>query len=123
PLSGGELVLGIRQRVTQLLLCAGQQRFDVLEFHTAQCKLAHETFLDVGFWLETRQKLLLWCMCFRPGVLWFCIHSSRTILTHNDPLSLSFSPRCTRPTRIEHANRGHTPGQQQFHPGRASEEQ
>src|SRR5215468_4639297 len=49
PLSGGQLVLGIRQRVTQLLL---------------------------------------WSVCFRPGVLWFGIHSSRTILTHYGPLSL-----------------------------------
>src|SRR5262249_26566389 len=88
PLSGGQLVLGIRQRVTQLLLCSGQQRFDVLEFHTAQRELAHKTFLDVSLWLETHQELLLWCVCFRLGVLWFGIHSSRTILTHNDPLSL-----------------------------------
>ena len=36
-----------------------KERLDVVEFRTAQRNLAHEAFLDIGLWLETRQELLL----------------------------------------------------------------
>src|SRR5262245_8928043 len=72
--------------MTQLLICPGQERLYTLEFRTTQRNLTHETFLDIGLWLETRQELLLLYVCLGHVGLWFCIHS-KDYPTTSQPLT------------------------------------